>query len=308
MSRPKISLVVPSYQQAPFLAATLDTILQQDYLPSEVLIEDGGSTDGSVAIIERYALQYPELIRYRSGHDGGQVQAINLGLAKASGEICAYLNSDDLLAPGALARVADYFANHPEAHLLYGQADYVDQAGQLLKPYPVKPWNRERLRATCFICQPACFWRRAVYTTLGPFDERYQCAFDYEYWLRALSHYPFHFLPEKLAFSRAHTDAKSFAQKRQSVEETWRVQQEKFPRNVPFLWLRKLAVVRAFATLPAQPRRRDFFAFTWVYWRELVQHLSHVTRRERTQLFWQLSPPFTSAARRKINPLADLQP
>ena len=208
----RFSVVIPSYQQAAFLPETLRSVAEQAAgdLEVEILIRDGGSTDGSVEIIRDFAAAHPGRVDWKSGPDGGQTAAINDGLRAATGEWVCYLNSDDLLVPGALGRVAEYFRNHPEADLVYGRAEWMDADGRFLGEYPVGEWDYARLSQDCFICQPAAFWRRRLHGEHGYFDERLRYCMDYEFWLRAGRTARVAHLPVKLARVRRHAGAKTF--------------------------------------------------------------------------------------------------
>lgn len=208
----KISVVVPSFNQASFLAATLDSILQQN-VPAdlEVLVFDGGSTDGSVDILRRYG----DRIAWVSEADDGQTDAINRGLRRASGDLLAYLNSDDVYLPGALAAVLERFRAQPELQLGYGRAWHLRADGAFLEDYPTERWDWSRLLETCFICQPATFWRRSVLDRHGLFDARLRYAMDYEFWLRVGAREPLHYLHDlpPLAGSRLHAETKTLGAK-----------------------------------------------------------------------------------------------
>ena len=119
-----ISIVTPSYNQAPFIERTLRSVLDQGYPDLQYFVQDGGSKDGTADILERHA---DRLAGFDCQPDGGQAQAINRGFARTDGEIMAWLNSDDILLPGALAHVAAKFAAHPEIDVLYGHRVLIDE-------------------------------------------------------------------------------------------------------------------------------------------------------------------------------------
>jgi glycosyltransferase involved in cell wall biosynthesis len=180
MKRGRFSIVVPSFQQGAFLERTLRSILDQRDADVEIIVQDGGSTDQSVEILERYT----DRVQWESKTDGGQTAAINKGLRKATGEFVCYLNSDDVLSAGALGRVRDYFVAHPTVQVVYGLADFIDGQDRVIAPFPVQDWDYNRLLQTNYICQPACFWRHAVIERFGLLDEGLHFTMDYEYWLR----------------------------------------------------------------------------------------------------------------------------
>ena len=195
---PRISVITPSYNQGRYLEATIHSVLAQEYPNLEYILIDGGSTDDSVAIIRRYA---KELAGWTSAHDDGPAQAINHGFAQATGDILAWLNADDLYAPGALWAAAAAFAAHPEAALVYGEGWYIDAAGAPIEPcrFVRRRFDRRYLVNRDPILQPAAFWRRALWTTTGPLDESLRWVFDWEWFIRAHAHGPFLYLPRDMA-------------------------------------------------------------------------------------------------------------
>ncbi len=203
---PLISIVTPSFQQAPFLRACLDSILNQDYPNLECIVMDGGSTDGSVEILK----EFDDRITWTSGKDGGQAAALNQGFSQAKGSILGYLNSDDRLLPGALQSVAKAFRENPSADVVYGRAELIDRDGEPLALYPTVPFEREVLYGDCFICQPAAFWRRETADRIGSFEESLHATMDYDFWIRiARADGFFLYLEEVLAQSRDYPETKT---------------------------------------------------------------------------------------------------
>jgi len=206
----RFSIVTPSLDQADFLRASIESVRAQDGVSVEHVVRDGGSKDGSLAILSGYGSK----LRWCSGPDGGQAAAINAGLRETSGDICAYLNSDDVLEPGALAAVEEVFERFPEVDVVYGDAWFIDAEGRRLRRYPTVPFDLETLVQHCFICQPAAFWRRSVHERWGWFDAGYDNAFDYEFWLRLANQGGrFHYLSADLAASREHPATKTQRQR-----------------------------------------------------------------------------------------------
>jgi glycosyltransferase involved in cell wall biosynthesis len=260
----KISVVIPSFNQAAFLRATLESVLSQADGETEVLVFDGGSTDGSVRILR----EYDDRIFWISERDGGQADAINKGLRRACGEVLAYLNSDDVYLPGALETVRAHFRDHPASLAAYGRAHHLKANGRFLSDYPTEPWNYERLQETCFICQPACFWRREAMERFGVLDASLNYAMDYEYWLRFGNSFAFDYLDKKpaLAGSRLHDDTKTLSARVPVHREILAVVQRHAtsPAGVRG-WLRHLAYYRAIEQVP-HPRgavRRRAYAARW---------------------------------------------
>ena len=204
-----ISVVTPSFNQAGFLEATLDSVLSQDFPQVEYLVIDGGSADGSADILRRHATR---LAYWVSEPDRGQADAINKGLRRASGEVLAYLNSDDLYLPGALSAVAAYFDEHPEVDLVYGDCQVIDPAGRLLGLLPEHEFDlRRTIERAEFIPQPAAFWRRRLLEKVGPFDESLHFAMDYDFFIRAGQAGRVARLPRTLAAFRLHPGSKTIA-------------------------------------------------------------------------------------------------
>ena len=261
----KISVVIPSYNQAAYLPATLASVATQDHPDVEILVYDGGSTDGSADLLRAWTPPpggHP--IRWVSGRDGGQSDAINQGLRAATGDVFAYLNSDDVYRPGALAAVAAHFAAHPDCQALYGRAHHLHADGSVMEEYPTEPWDYDRLLDTCFLCQPATFWRRRVTERHGVFDDALRYTMDYEYWLRVGRNTPFHYLDGAfLAGSRLHGDTKTLAQRVPVHLEMIRVVQKYATRPEPvWRWLKHLAHYRVSLTEspdPADPAGRQRF-------------------------------------------------
>ena len=179
---PRVSIVTPSFNQAQFLEQTIRSVLQQGYPNLEYLVMDGGSTDGSVEVIQRHARQ---LAYWVSEADGGQADAVNKGWRRASGSILAYLNSDDLYLPGVVARVVEFLADHPDVDVVYGALQMIDVQGaplELTQP-PPKATFAWLLRRP--LPQPTVFLRRSVLDRIGLFDPTLHYVFDWELFLRA---------------------------------------------------------------------------------------------------------------------------
>jgi glycosyltransferase involved in cell wall biosynthesis len=184
---PKVTIVVPSYDQAPFLEQTLRSILLQDYPDIEVWVIDGGSDDGSLEILRRYEAW---LAGWVSEEDRGQAHAVNKGWQRASGDLVGWLNSDDLLMPGALAQTAGTLRARPGIDLVYGDNLIIDRTGDPLPP----PYDRQEGRPFSEqeflfrwrqpVRQPGFLMRRSVLDRVGMLDEAFQFAMDFEFFVR----------------------------------------------------------------------------------------------------------------------------
>lgn len=218
---PLVSIVTPSYQQGRFLRQCIESVLTQDYPHIEYLVFDGGSTDDSRAILESYNHRF----FWKSEPDGGQTNAINAGLRRAKGTILAYLNSDDILLPGAVSAVTDAWRRRPEVDVFYGRANHIDEAGKILGEYRTREFDLESFKADCTICQPAAFWQRRVVERFGWFDEKFQTAMDYEYWQRiAANGGVLARLDRFLACSRDYAATKTRTQRGKVYEEVFKSQ------------------------------------------------------------------------------------
>ncbi|MEA5392816.1 glycosyltransferase family 2 protein [Cyanobium gracile UHCC 0139] len=204
-------MITPSYQQGRFIGRTIESVLIQRSRDVELdyVVCDGGSRDETVEILRSYG----DDLMWVSEPDDGQADAVNKGLAMTSGDIIAWVNSDDVYYPGAFAMVQAIFVAHPEIHALYGHADHIDQADQVLEAYPVEAWNYARLKQSCYLCQPAVFFRRSLVKQWGGLDATLQYCMDYELWLRYGQHVPFYFLPQRLAGSRLYAENKTLGQR-----------------------------------------------------------------------------------------------
>jgi glycosyltransferase involved in cell wall biosynthesis len=204
---PLVSVVTPSYNQGAFLEGTIQSVLNQDYLKVEYLIMDGGSTDGSLDIIRRYAGQ---LAYWESGPDRGQVDAINRGFARSTGDVLAWLNSDDRYEPGALWEAVSTLLAYPQAGMVYGIGAMVDPQGKVLglKGAPFDA-AASLVRYNTLIVQPAAFIRREVLVGVGWLDPGFEYLFDWDLWLRISLASSMVFVPRVWARALVHPDAKT---------------------------------------------------------------------------------------------------
>ena len=205
---PLVSIVTPSFNQGRYLRRTIESVLSQDYPQIEYVVLDGGSRDESVDILRSYG----DRLRWRSRPDRGQTDAINQGLAQARGDILAYLNSDDILLPGAVSTIVAHMQANPEWDVVHGNARHIDENDLPLGDYPSAACTLQRMLQSCCICQPAAFWRRRVLERFGPFDDTLHYAMDYEYWLRlSCGGARFAHVSEMIAGSRLHEQTKTLS-------------------------------------------------------------------------------------------------
>ncbi len=183
-AQPKITVVTPSFNQAAYLEQTLRSVLDQGCENLEYIVVDGGSTDGSRAIIEKYA---DRLAWWCSEKDSGQAEAINKGLARATGEVVGWINSDDLLLPGSLARLARAYAD-PSVMVTCGWDIGIDEAGRPLSKRVFPQPTAEVLTRRSLIPQDAVYWRKSVMDRIGLLDPALHFRLDMDYWVRMVEH------------------------------------------------------------------------------------------------------------------------
>jgi glycosyltransferase involved in cell wall biosynthesis len=204
---PLVSIITPSYQQAAFLEATIRSVLEQDYPTIEYIVVDGGSTDGSLEIIQRYA---DRLAWWFSEKDRGQTDAINKGFARANGQILAWINSDDTYQPGAIRQAVEYLQAHPETGLVYGDCNFIDAEGRLIGRFPAAQTDYRRLRqGYVHIPQQAAFWRADLWRQVGPLDPTFYFAMDYDLWVRLAKISKLVYNPQTWANFRLHGSGKT---------------------------------------------------------------------------------------------------
>lgn len=210
MTLPRISIVTPSFNQARYLEATIRSVLDQGYPNLEYIIVDGGSTDGSVDIIQKYAQR---LAWWVSEKDKGQTDALNKGFARATGDILAWINSDDTYNPGALHEAAEAMRAHPKAGLVYAEANYIDENGAVTGLFPAAQTDLRRLRqGYVHIPQQAAFFRADLWRQVAPLDDTFYFAMDYDLWVRLARRAPIVYVPGRVwANFRIHGQAKTSA-------------------------------------------------------------------------------------------------
>lgn len=209
MRMPLISVVMPSWNQAQFVEASIDSVLGQNYPNVELIVADGGSNDGTVEILKRRQAGDSRL-RWFSRRDRGPAHALNDAMGLVRGTVIGWLNSDDLYTPGAISRAMAALGENPKMLMVYGHGRHVDGNGASLDDYPTLPPDTPiaTFKQGCFICQPTMFFRRTAHVLLGSLDEQLKASFDFEYWLRAFSAFPdrIGFIDTVQACSRLHED------------------------------------------------------------------------------------------------------
>lgn len=222
----KVSIVTPSYNQAQFLEETIVSVLEQDYPNIEYVVVDGGSTDGSVEIARRYESRLHKLVVQE---DAGQVAAINDGFRLTDGDLLGWLNSDDVLLPGAVSAVVEAFREDPEALLIYGDNMYIDEAGREVEPANGAPFDAVTMvrRAKNWVPQPGSLFRREA-LELAPLNERGYYFFDFEFVLRLGAAGRVKYVPGLLAEYRLHAGSKTVGEPLRRAHDFVRIADEFF--------------------------------------------------------------------------------
>jgi GT2 family glycosyltransferase len=205
--RPRVSVVIPSFNHARFLRAAVESVVSQDYPDVEILVMDGGSTDGSVEILRSYG----DRIDFVSERDRGQADAINRGFARATGSVLGWLNSDDVYLPGAVRKAVAALTASPDASMVYGEGEIIDEAGQVLGPFiHTRPFDLWILvYVSDFILQPTVFMRAESVRAAGGLDESLHFGLDWDLWIRLACRGTVVHLTEKLAQSREYAATKT---------------------------------------------------------------------------------------------------
>jgi glycosyltransferase involved in cell wall biosynthesis len=211
---PKISVITPSYNSGRFIEHTIQSVLSQEYPKLEYIVMDGGSTDNTLEILQKYKGS----VNWISEKDSGQSHAINKGFALATGDVLAYLNADDIYEPGALHTVGNYFLKHPTAYWVTGRCRFIDQNDHEIRKlasiykYIWLFWGSYKaLLVIDYVSQPATFWHRTVINKIGYFDETLYYAMDYDYSLRIGKLFKMCRIDRSLAAYRIHSASKTFS-------------------------------------------------------------------------------------------------
>jgi glycosyltransferase involved in cell wall biosynthesis len=283
--QPLVTIVTPSWNAAPFIARTVESVLSQDYPHIEYIVMDGGSSDGTVELLEAWKGR----LECVSAPDGGAADAINRGFLRSRGTIFGWLNADDTYLPGAIATAVRALAATPGAAVVYGQGVWNDAGDRILGAYPtVSPYDAVHWERECFICQPAAFMTRRAFEAAGMLDPGLHSAFDYDLWIRLSRDHRFVAIPEILAASRMHPGNKSLGQRRQVFEESIRVLRRHFG-FVPVSWIYGyLSYLRDGRDQYFQPLRHSALTYLaslpvgswynhrqmWRYWREWASNIT----------------------------------
>jgi glycosyltransferase involved in cell wall biosynthesis len=233
---PKISVVTPSFNQGQYIEATIRSVLEQGYPNVEYIIMDGGSTDNTVEIIEKYS---EHLAYWVSEPDEGQTDALVKGFNQASGDILCWLCSDDLFEPGTLREVAEIFAEHLDWQVVYGDSLWMDAGGRPIRPKKEIPFIRFIwMYDHNYLPQPSTFWRHGIYEQVGGLDVRMKLAMDGDLWARFAERTTLHHVPRTWSRMRYYPEQKNLRLRTTSDEEDALIRSRYLPDEPP--WLRRL--------------------------------------------------------------------
>lgn len=218
---PLVTVVTPSLNQGPFIRATIESVLSQDYERVEYIVMDGGSTDETAAVVKDYASR----LSFVSEPDRGQSHAINKGFRIARGKFTSWLNSDDLLLPGAVTRAVDELERKPHLGAVYGEGYLIDRDGGITRRFPcTQPFNLSKLTLiTDYILQQTVFFRKDVFATVGYLDEDLHYVMDWDILIRIGRQFELGYIPAYMGCLREYAEAKSFAGGRKRIAEIRRI-------------------------------------------------------------------------------------
>jgi glycosyltransferase involved in cell wall biosynthesis len=251
---PRIAIVTPSFNHRQYLQATIDSVLGQNYPALAYHVQDGGSQDGTTDLLA----SYDDRLSWRSVRDSGQGHAINTGFAilGAGCDVMAYLNSDDTLMPGTLAYVAHIFQTRPEIDIVYGHRVIIDGEGLETARAVLPPHDTKALTYLGYIPQETMFWRRRVWDKIGPIDESFRFAMDWDFMLRAQNAgFRYLRLPRFLGCFRVHAEQKTSAMMNVGFAEMQRIRKRQHGREL----------TRAEINLPVLPFVTRQFMYHWLY-------------------------------------------
>ncbi len=271
-SLPLVSIVINSYNQAAYLEETIKSVLDQDYPNIEVLLVDGGSTDGSKAIIQRYVNRFRWWV---SEPDHGQAEGINKGLVRAKGELVAWLNSDDLYLPGTVSAAVKAWQQHPQAALIYGDVLAIDENGRVFNRIKCSQFQLSDLMMFKILNQPAVFMSNAILKEAGYLSTAYHYLLDHQLWLRIAVGGDMVYVHQVWAKGRFHSQAKNLANAEKFGEDAYKIvrflNQEKLYKDMRQLLGNRIQAgadrINARYLLDAGKPRQAFAS----YWRGLLR-------------------------------------
>ena len=253
-AHPKVSIITPSFNQGRFLEASIRSVLEQTYPNIEYIVVDGGSKDESLGIIEKYR---DRLAWWVSEKDKGHADALNKGFSHATGDILAWLNSDDIYFPDAVAEAVAILADHPEVGMVYGDADLIDNSGVTIGQFGAKQTGyRQMLRGSVHIPQASTFFRADLWQRVGPLDLSLFFSFDYDLWVRFAKVSQLLYVPKRWAQFRIHDDGKTIVNDDRCYPDMLRVLEREGGGWLSWMRLRMLVRKAFYAWLPWNFRLR----------------------------------------------------
>lgn len=249
---PKVSIITPSFNQGQYLEETIRSVLAQDYPNLEFIIVDGASKDNSVDIIRKYE---SHLAWWVSEKDQGHADALNKGFARATGDILAWINSDDTYAPGAVSEAVAFLNAHPEVGMVYADANLTDENGQVVGKFAAKQTSyHQMLRGSVHIPQATTFYRANLWRKLGPLDLTLFFAFDYNMWVKFAKVSEVRYIPRLWANFRLHNAGKSIVNDDRCYPDMLRIRERELGRGPSWLYVRAVARKVFYAWLPWRMR------------------------------------------------------
>jgi glycosyltransferase involved in cell wall biosynthesis len=252
---PKVSIIMPSFNQGQFLESSIHSVLEQDYPNIEYIIVDGGSKDNSLEIIKKYK---DHLAWWASEKDKGHADALNKGFSHATGEILAWLNSDDIYFPNAVSEAVSILTNHPDVGMVYGDADLIDDSGVTVGKFASKQTSyRQMLRGSVHIPQATTFIRADVWRQVGPLDLSLFFSFDYDLWVKIAKVSKVLYVPKRWAKFRIHGAGKTIVNDDRCYPDMLRVlERETGSSWLSWLRLRMIARKAFYSWMPWKFRLR----------------------------------------------------
>lgn len=219
MKELKFSIITPTLNQAHFIEDTINSVLRQNYKNIEHIVIDGGSSDNTIEILKKY-----DHIKWISEKDKGQSNAINKGFKLATGDIIAWINSDDYYDDDVFQKIAKYFSENNKCKFLYGDITYIDRDKNIL--YEVTGGNlsfKNLIKNPDFVRQPSSFWAKEILEEIGYLDESLNVVMDYDYFLRIGKKHEFFYINENLSFYRLYNETKTISLHKKQIEELLKV-------------------------------------------------------------------------------------
>lgn len=289
---PKVSIITPSYNQGPFIRDTIESVLNQTYDNIEYIVMDGGSTDETVSILKEYG----DRIIWISEKDKGQADAVNKGIAVATGEIIGWLNSDDTYYPDAVEKAVEALLSHPEYDMIYGEGDYINREGLVIENYNTKMFDYEELANECFICQPTAFFTKEIVDKVGGLRAELQLCMDYELWMRIGKAGKILYIPERMATSRMYEENKTLSRRGEVYVECCR-EIKRYYGYVPHSWL--VGYATYISDSHPQLKRRYYYLFLFLrynylhpkYFFKLLKHYVRLRKQAKKPPAISDTPP-----------------